>query len=176
MSAERHWYTPSEAARLAGVDVQTLTEWANDGKITVKRTKGGHRRYPGDELQALSPSVHMSTETALDVFVQNHFGGDAVAALLAVARQFGIGVAYLDRRYFEHHLARRGHPLTDEEWKRIASELTDFCAFIDGIDQVQRYVTAVLRAAMVGPDQTSAHLRWSAADCPRECPDPRGAR
>lgn len=37
--------TPSEVARLFGVDAKTVTRWANDGKLPCIRTLGGHRRY-----------------------------------------------------------------------------------------------------------------------------------
>lgn len=34
-----------QAAKLAGVSVETLWEWEKMGKISSHRTQGGHRRY-----------------------------------------------------------------------------------------------------------------------------------
>jgi excisionase family DNA binding protein len=44
--------TPAETAALFKVDVRTVTEWANAGKITAYRTVGGHRRYRKAEVMA----------------------------------------------------------------------------------------------------------------------------
>ena len=38
-------YTPKQLANILGVTTQTLTQWADDGKLQVKKTQGGHRRY-----------------------------------------------------------------------------------------------------------------------------------
>lgn len=45
--------TPSEVARLFGVDAKTVTRWATDGKLPCIRTLGGHRRYPKADVQRL---------------------------------------------------------------------------------------------------------------------------
>jgi excisionase family DNA binding protein len=45
--------TPQEAAASIGVSVDTLRRWADEGKITVVKTPGGHRRYDLDELRRL---------------------------------------------------------------------------------------------------------------------------
>jgi excisionase family DNA binding protein len=37
--------TPQEAADLLGVATRTLLRWEEKGKITPRRTEGGHRRY-----------------------------------------------------------------------------------------------------------------------------------
>jgi excisionase family DNA binding protein len=37
--------TPQEAADLLGVSTRTLLRWEEQGKITPRRTGGGHRRY-----------------------------------------------------------------------------------------------------------------------------------
>lgn len=42
-----------EASEMLGVDQKTLRRWESDGKITSKKTKGGHRRYLLSEIQAL---------------------------------------------------------------------------------------------------------------------------
>lgn len=42
--------TPGEVARLFGVDPKTVTRWATAGKLTARRTLGGHRRYSAAEV------------------------------------------------------------------------------------------------------------------------------
>lgn len=45
--------TPGEVARLFGVDPKTVTRWASAGKLTARRTLGGHRRYSAEEVRDL---------------------------------------------------------------------------------------------------------------------------
>lgn len=45
--------TSSEAARHVGVTVRTLHRWEEQGRITARRTPGGHRRYSRNDLNAL---------------------------------------------------------------------------------------------------------------------------
>lgn len=45
--------TPSEVARLFRVSSKTVTRWADRGKLTVRRTLGGHRRYLESEVRAV---------------------------------------------------------------------------------------------------------------------------
>lgn len=45
---------PGEVAALFSVDTQTVGRWADDGKLTVIRTLGGHRRYDPAEVHALA--------------------------------------------------------------------------------------------------------------------------
>ena len=42
--------TPQEAAELLGVSTRTLLRWEDKGKITSRRTEGGHRRYEIHDL------------------------------------------------------------------------------------------------------------------------------
>lgn len=45
--------TGAEAARMFGVNSKTVARWAKDGKLKVRRTMGGHRRYSRAEIQAI---------------------------------------------------------------------------------------------------------------------------
>jgi excisionase family DNA binding protein len=45
--------TTSEVAAIFGVGAKSVTRWANAGKLTCKRTPGGHRRYSAAEVYAL---------------------------------------------------------------------------------------------------------------------------
>ena len=44
------WLTVGEAARYLGVSEPTLRKWTDEGRITVMRTPGGHRRYKVQSL------------------------------------------------------------------------------------------------------------------------------
>ena len=48
-----HLLTPAEVAEIFRVSAQTVTRWANSGKLTSIRTPGGTRRYPENEVLAL---------------------------------------------------------------------------------------------------------------------------
>jgi excisionase family DNA binding protein len=45
--------SPSEVAKLFRVDPKTVIRWAENGKLTVIRTLGGHRRFQESEVLAL---------------------------------------------------------------------------------------------------------------------------
>jgi excisionase family DNA binding protein len=44
--------TSAEVARLFRVDPRTVRKWALDGKLGVRKTLGGHRRYFASEIMA----------------------------------------------------------------------------------------------------------------------------
>jgi excisionase family DNA binding protein len=63
--------TPQRAAKELGVTTDALRRWAEEGKITVERTAGGHRRYDLDELIAVlggakAAELDVVTVSALD--------------------------------------------------------------------------------------------------------------
>ena len=45
--------TPGEVAAIFRVDPKTVTRWANAGRLTSRRTLGGHRRYLDAEVTRL---------------------------------------------------------------------------------------------------------------------------
>lgn len=45
---------PGEAAAMLGVNVKTLTRWANSGKLPVSRTIGDHRRYYRTDIEKIA--------------------------------------------------------------------------------------------------------------------------
>lgn len=47
------WLTVREAARLAGVDDDTIRRWTDKGRLVHRRTPGGHRRIAEADLVAL---------------------------------------------------------------------------------------------------------------------------
>ncbi|TMG43630.1 MAG: helix-turn-helix domain-containing protein, partial [Chloroflexi bacterium] len=49
------WLTLGEASRILGVDPDTLRRWADNGKIDVFTTPGGHRRFLRASIDAMLP-------------------------------------------------------------------------------------------------------------------------
>ena len=53
MPASRTWLTTSEAAGRLHVTAKTVTRWASEGRLTYRRTLGGHRRFDPALIDAL---------------------------------------------------------------------------------------------------------------------------
>ena len=53
MAASRAWLTASQAAARLQVSAKTVARWANQGRLTHRRTLGGHRRYDPELIDAL---------------------------------------------------------------------------------------------------------------------------
>lgn len=49
--------TPAEVAQLFRVSPKTVTRWARTGKLSAKRTLGGHRRFSEAEVRAFLDKV-----------------------------------------------------------------------------------------------------------------------
>jgi excisionase family DNA binding protein len=49
------WLTLGEASRILGVDPDTLRRWADNGKIDVLKTPGGHRRFLRESIEGMLP-------------------------------------------------------------------------------------------------------------------------
>lgn len=45
---------PTAAAALVGVHVRTLARWSDEGRLPVRRTRGGKRRYRRADVIALT--------------------------------------------------------------------------------------------------------------------------
>jgi excisionase family DNA binding protein len=53
MPASPTWLTTSEAAQRLHVTAKTVARWASEGRLTHRRTLGGHRRYDPELIDAL---------------------------------------------------------------------------------------------------------------------------
>ncbi len=51
------WLTLHEASDLLGVAPSTVRRWADAGRIPIRRTEGGHRRFEAAAVQALRPAA-----------------------------------------------------------------------------------------------------------------------
>jgi len=54
------WLTLGEASRMLGVDPDTLRRWADNGKVEVLKTPGGHRRFLRVSIEAMLPRPRRS--------------------------------------------------------------------------------------------------------------------
>ena len=54
---ETHWLTLGAASRVLGINQATLRNWADQGRISVYRTLGGHRRFSSRDVEAITQSV-----------------------------------------------------------------------------------------------------------------------
>ena len=45
---------PSEVAEVLQVSPKTVTRWAKEGKLSSRRTLGGHRRYARADIESLA--------------------------------------------------------------------------------------------------------------------------
>ena len=52
-SSDANWLPLGRASRLVGVDPDTLRRWADDGRVEVYHTPGGHRRFQRRSLERL---------------------------------------------------------------------------------------------------------------------------
>ena len=54
---ESDWLSIRGASRYLGVSEPTLRRWTDEGRLTVFRTPGGHRRYRLQELTRFQESL-----------------------------------------------------------------------------------------------------------------------
>jgi excisionase family DNA binding protein len=54
------WLTLQDASEMLGVATSTLRRWGDAGRVLMKRTLGGHRRFARDEIARLAgrPAAH----------------------------------------------------------------------------------------------------------------------
>ena len=53
--------TPAEVAALFRVDPKTVSKWAKAGKLSCRRTLGGHRRYIEAEVRSLLGATRIAS-------------------------------------------------------------------------------------------------------------------
>lgn len=55
------WLSLQEASALLGITTSTLRRWGDSGRVPMKRTLGGHRRFPREGIQRLVGSLPSET-------------------------------------------------------------------------------------------------------------------
>ena len=69
-----NWLSLSEAADVLGVHPSTVRNWADQGRLPVHRTQGGHRRFKRSELEVWTHSERSGVEEEATVVVQSALG------------------------------------------------------------------------------------------------------
>ena len=59
------WLTLGEASRILGVDPDTLRRWADNGKVDVLKTPGGHRRFLRSSIEGMLPRTRQPARQSL---------------------------------------------------------------------------------------------------------------
>jgi excisionase family DNA binding protein len=68
------WLNLSETAKILGVHPSTVRMWADQGRLPVHRTQGGHRRFKRQEVELWTQSQKMDTPREADLLVQSALG------------------------------------------------------------------------------------------------------
>jgi excisionase family DNA binding protein len=66
----KDWLSLKDAAELLGVHPCTVRNWANDGKLPVYRTNGGHRRFRAQEIDLWKQSHDNPEKADFDGMIQ----------------------------------------------------------------------------------------------------------
>jgi excisionase family DNA binding protein len=68
------WLSLSEVAELLGVHPSTVRNWADQGKLPVNRTQGGHRRFRRTDVELWTQSQRAANPQQADLVVQSALG------------------------------------------------------------------------------------------------------
>ena len=69
-----NWLSLSEVADLLGVHPSTVRNWADQGRLPVHRTQGGHRRFVRSEVELWTQSQQANAPEEVAVVVQSALG------------------------------------------------------------------------------------------------------
>ncbi len=65
------WLSLSQVAELLGVHPSTVRSWADQGRLPVHRTQGGHRRFRRSEVELCMDSQAARADADVDKVIQN---------------------------------------------------------------------------------------------------------
>ncbi len=90
-----NWLTLQQASALLGVHPATLRQWADQGKVRVFRTPGGHRRFAEEDVRLLlaHPMPEPKRTSSVQVLVQSALGR---------ARLEVTGGRLVDEHWYQH--------------------------------------------------------------------------
>lgn len=71
---QAEWLGLSEAAELLGVHPSTVRAWADQGKLPVHRTAGGHRRFLRSEIEGWSSGSRRAGANEAQIVIENVIG------------------------------------------------------------------------------------------------------
>ncbi len=65
------WLSLSEVAELVGVHPSTIRTWADQGRLPVHRTQGGHRRFRRSEVELCMRSQRINSPGEIGTMIQS---------------------------------------------------------------------------------------------------------
>jgi hypothetical protein len=99
---------------------------------------------------------------AIREFVGLYYKGNYTAALLDIAREGDIAVAYLDREFITTWMER--DELTDDEWAEIRTELGSYDEWVSNTDDVNTdFIQTLLTERGFQADDETGVWRYVAA-------------
>lgn len=70
MATNFDWLSLSETADILGIHPSTLRSWADQGRVPVHRTAGGHRRFKKREIELWSKAHHNAEPIQFEQVIQ----------------------------------------------------------------------------------------------------------
>ena len=74
MSLDKRWLSLSDVAELLGVHPSTVRNWADQGRIPMQRTQGGHRRFDRSQIDLWIKSQRVDSTEHAEQLVQSALG------------------------------------------------------------------------------------------------------
>ena len=68
------WLSLGDAAALLGVHPSTVRNWADNGRLPVHRTRGGHRRFRRSDVELWTQAEQVTSQAEADLVVQSALG------------------------------------------------------------------------------------------------------
>lgn len=70
----KEWLSLGEVAEILGVHPSTVRNWADEGRLPVRRTSGGHRRFRRSEIDLWTQSERAAAPEEVNLVIQNALG------------------------------------------------------------------------------------------------------
>lgn len=107
-TTQEEWISLHEASALLGVATSTLRRWGDDGRVPMKRTLGGHRRFPRAAILHMADQPRPAAQAPTSIPEPQH----AVMAQTRAAQQgiWGIDARALTQQHWHSQLAGRVAP------------------------------------------------------------------
>jgi excisionase family DNA binding protein len=148
------WLSLGPASRLVGVDPDTLRRWADDGRIAVYLTPGGHRRFDRRAIESLVAARRPGSRTLSSLGTSSE--RVTMAYRRRYAREGSAPMAVGDEAELEHY-RRDGRRLVEALIAHLDADPAD----ADARDRSEAEATALvddlaLRLAASGTSLTEA--------------------
>lgn len=149
------WLNLSETASLLGVHSSTVRNWADQGRLPVHRTKGGHRRFRRSEVDLWTQSqrAHTAANEA-DLVVQSALG----------RTRFKISEGQLEAEVWFQKIDDNAREQYRRSGRALLQGLTAYLASNGAIAQAEaqalgfEYATIARRCGLSSVDAISAFL------------------